>query len=641
MKILAFNKRYLSIVFILLALIMHLSYFKWRVRVCPPLINSVQLKIPSGVNWDVDSQYLRFEIRDYIYGVLFVRDGQNMWKFDSEVRNTTVWRIFPEGGKSLWSIEDDGQCAKLTASYLWGGIYIPLLLLLVVAWMETKFLYKGFVKCRHSLARIWAWILSAKDETMKFLGSSHYSKRRVLLVVFAFIAVTVHLTLFKWRIRVDLPFVSQDAETLHIVTDDVFGDKAFLHWHNWLGFIDGCVYNRSSLNLELDDYIWGGIIAPLVLLTIIACFEEKAICSGVVAVARVLLRWLRTAGASSISNHVDAIKRMQKPESEALVSQWMLSPVIFTIIDFGCIVLVPVWFWVYYIKWFFPLGLLTPGWYVILSLPAVALVFVGGYLARQLFSQRRRFTVAWAKKTILIVSILSVFMTYQAFQWAFVEFPDPFHMDGATFHSCSQVQVTDAIYMFFRERYDPRLAVERGDLHKLEQLLNSTWEIEKPCTHNEGTILHHAAEYGDSVTVRFLVERGSNVNARDRIGETPLWRAALRGDAYLVNYLLEHGAVTTSDSTTHRTILLAVIMRPRSFQVDNGRGYVQSVPLTEGNTEVVRLLVRHGADVNETTRFFRDTPLKRAQELNMPTMVACLLELGADTMQSMIVDATQ
>jgi ankyrin repeat protein len=61
--------------------------------------------------------------------------------------------------------------------------------------------------------------------------------------------------------------------------------------------------------------------------------------------------------------------------------------------------------------------------------------------------------------------------------------------------------------------------------------------------HVDGTILHRAANTGGAACVRWLLERGADVNARGRQGRTPLHLAAERNtSARVAEVLVAHGA---------------------------------------------------------------------------------------------------
>jgi len=67
--------------------------------------------------------------------------------------------------------------------------------------------------------------------------------------------------------------------------------------------------------------------------------------------------------------------------------------------------------------------------------------------------------------------------------------------------------------------------------------------------------LHFAANNGHVDVVRFLLEKGANVNAQDHRGRTPLHLAALDGHVDVVRFLLEKGANVNAQDHRGRTPL--------------------------------------------------------------------------------------
>ncbi|NPB03405.1 MAG: hypothetical protein GXO39_03195 [Thermotogae bacterium] len=60
--------------------------------------------------------------------------------------------------------------------------------------------------------------------------------------------------------------------------------------------------------------------------------------------------------------------------------------------------------------------------------------------------------------------------------------------------------------------------------------------------HDGKTLLHFAAYGGDLKQMKYLVEKGADINAKDRLGRAPLHEAALRGHLPVMKYLIEKGA---------------------------------------------------------------------------------------------------
>ena len=88
------------------------------------------------------------------------------------------------------------------------------------------------------------------------------------------------------------------------------------------------------------------------------------------------------------------------------------------------------------------------------------------------------------------------------------------------------------------------LAVEKGDLSKVRQCLESGTNIE--CVRGKASfrVLHRAAEAGNKSMVRFLIQKKANVNAMAMQGWTPLDLAQKKEQFEVVQLLRENGAKT-------------------------------------------------------------------------------------------------
>jgi len=100
--------------------------------------------------------------------------------------------------------------------------------------------------------------------------------------------------------------------------------------------------------------------------------------------------------------------------------------------------------------------------------------------------------------------------------------------------------------------------------------------------------LFRACKSGNPDTARLFLERGADVNARNKNGYTPLHYACWKGHGGTVHLLLDHGADP------------------------NARGGLEDTPLHwacfHGRTGATRLLLDHGADANARNKW-GDTPL--------------------------------
>jgi len=91
---------------------------------------------------------------------------------------------------------------------------------------------------------------------------------------------------------------------------------------------------------------------------------------------------------------------------------------------------------------------------------------------------------------------------------------------------------------------DLHLAVEKVDLSKVKQCLESGTNIE--CVRGKASfrVLHRAAEAGNKSMVRFLIQKKANVNAMAMQGWTPLDLAQKKEQFEVVQLLRENGAKT-------------------------------------------------------------------------------------------------
>jgi len=79
----------------------------------------------------------------------------------------------------------------------------------------------------------------------------------------------------------------------------------------------------------------------------------------------------------------------------------------------------------------------------------------------------------------------------------------------------------------------------KGDLKQVESLLKAGANLFARGFALDETALHFAVESGNVDLVRFLLEKGIDVNAKQSFGETPLHYAASHGHANVAKLLVE------------------------------------------------------------------------------------------------------
>ncbi|XP_031630464.1 myotrophin [Contarinia nasturtii] len=95
-------------------------------------------------------------------------------------------------------------------------------------------------------------------------------------------------------------------------------------------------------------------------------------------------------------------------------------------------------------------------------------------------------------------------------------------------------------------------AIKNGDLDQVKELIEQNgFNVNQQITTRAP--IHYAADYGQSDVLRYLINKGADVNTRDKHGITPILAATWEGHTNCVRILLENGAdksITTPDGTS-------------------------------------------------------------------------------------------
>lgn len=149
------------------------------------------------------------------------------------------------------------------------------------------------------------------------------------------------------------------------------------------------------------------------------------------------------------------------------------------------------------------------------------------------------------------------------------------------------------------------------------------------------------AQHGDTAALIELVAEGADVNAKGEYsGWKPLMLAAREGQTDKMKVLLAQGADTNMKSTIRRRTALMEAIRHRKLDAVEvllaGDCDVDAVDweghtglmfaAISGQIEIVKVLLRHGADANMKNRFEAST-LKMAADY--PDIVRLLEEAGS------------
>lgn len=128
---------------------------------------------------------------------------------------------------------------------------------------------------------------------------------------------------------------------------------------------------------------------------------------------------------------------------------------------------------------------------------------------------------------------------------------------------------------------------------------------------NDGfTPLHAAAAYGRTSVVRHLLDKGADVNARDKDGQTALMKAVWNSHAKVVTALLQNGAnVTVNDSNGDNVVNMAKTRNDRR---------VLTALVTAGITELKDALEKVDSVPKATDKMSGDNETKQQVATTIP-----------------------
>lgn len=138
--------------------------------------------------------------------------------------------------------------------------------------------------------------------------------------------------------------------------------------------------------------------------------------------------------------------------------------------------------------------------------------------------------------------------------------------------------------------------------------------------------LMFAARAGDLASARHLVDAGSDVNASNAFGTSPLIMAVHSGNVDLINYLLSRGANIDDDSSGH-TALHAAVLRGNQAAV---AALIDAGADLEAEVQKPTPARRQSADYNFHDALIGATPLWLAARFTEPEIMQALIDAGAD-----------
>jgi uncharacterized protein len=190
-------------------------------------------------------------------------------------------------------------------------------------------------------------------------------------------------------------------------------------------------------------------------------------------------------------------------------------------------------------------------------------------------------------------------------------------------------------------------AIERGDLAAVKALIEEGNAPDSAIDYGgePTTPLYKAAGEGRTEIVKYLIDRGADVNFRGREwGHTPLHEAASRGFDDVIEVLLKAGAdPKVKDRNGYTAFAIAalggqidaaeaLLKHSDVNAADNYGNTLLMAATTTGQTEAIRWLVGKGAEIDKVSQleYGGRTALISAAEVGAVESARTLLELGAN-----------
>jgi len=185
----------------------------------------------------------------------------------------------------------------------------------------------------------------------------------------------------------------------------------------------------------------------------------------------------------------------------------------------------------------------------------------------------------------------------------------------------------------------------QNDPEAIQQLIDKGTDINAKDQYGN-TTLHYAVRNGNKETVKFLLEEGADVNSRDKYGKTPLFNSVVNDDIEIVKMLIAKGADIKAKDKAGQGILCCrqpsnkfrPLVEVVEFFINKGADpdmrYKDGKRLIDEMSswkrkDLVALLIKNGVDVN-VKNGKKLPPLHYAVTHNNPDTVKLLAEKGAD-----------
>lgn len=185
-----------------------------------------------------------------------------------------------------------------------------------------------------------------------------------------------------------------------------------------------------------------------------------------------------------------------------------------------------------------------------------------------------------------------------------------------------------------RELLELMEAIRSSNLSSVQEILSITPSLLSTPDPDGRLPLHHSITAKSWSTFEYLIRNGADVLARDHAGWSALHMAASVGEVSMASILVSHAelheqASSTSSISNTSSISLSSSVSPRAahfvnLQNESGRTALHYAS-SKGHTEMVSLLIKHGANV-EIKDSLGQTALHRAASVGHATIARILCD---------------
>ena len=188
------------------------------------------------------------------------------------------------------------------------------------------------------------------------------------------------------------------------------------------------------------------------------------------------------------------------------------------------------------------------------------------------------------------------------------------------------------------------LAVQSGNISCVELVVEHCLDIDKKCTADGMTPLLYALSKGYVEIAALLIEKKADINRKTELHRNALSLAISSKNIACVKLVIEHGLNVNEKCTAngmtplHEALsigsdeIAALLIEKKADinkKTENGRNAL-SLAIRSKNIACVKLVIKHGLNVNEKCTANGITPLLEALSICFDEIAALLIEEGAD-----------